>query len=199
MIDKIDFGKGNGLVPVIVQDYKTGKVLMLGYMNKEALEKTIADNRITFYSRSKNRLWTKGETSGNFLSLKEILVDCDGDTLLLKAEPAGPVCHTGKDTCFNETNGSGLFFLNHLKNVIRQRKLNPSEASYTSSLFKRGINKVAQKVGEEAVELVIEAKDNDDDLFRNEAADLIFHLMVLLEAKNIDLDEVVGVLESRHR
>lgn len=199
MIDKIDFDKGNGLAPAIVQDYKTGKTLMLGYMNKEALEKTIRENRITFYSRSKNRLWTKGETSGNFLNLKEIMVDCDGDALLLKAEPAGPVCHTGKDTCFGEINKGGLFFLNRLKEVIRQRKLNPSEASYTSSLFKRGINKIAQKVGEEAVELVIEAKDNDDELFKNEAADLIFHLMVLLEAKNIDLDEVVQVLENRHR
>lgn len=198
-MNKIDFSKGNGLVPAIVQDFKTGKVLMLGYMNEEAWQKTMSEKRATFFSRSKNRLWTKGETSGNFLTVKETLIDCDGDTILIKAEPAGPVCHTGQDTCFNETNSGDVSFLNHLKNVIRQRKLNPSDVSYTSSLFKKGINKVAQKVGEEAVELVIEAKDQNDDLFRNEAADLIFHLMVLLEAKNIDLDEVIGVLESRHK
>lgn len=196
-MNDIDFSKG--LVPAIIQDYSTGKVLMLGYMNEEAYKKTVETKKATFYSRSKQRLWTKGETSNNFLHVKEILIDCDRDTLLVKAAPAGPVCHTGSDTCFNETNAENLNFLNHLKKVIRERKLSPSDQSYTSSLFKKGINKIAQKVGEEAVELIIEAKDQNDDLFRNEAADLLFHLMTLLEAKNIDLQEVIKVLEERHR
>jgi phosphoribosyl-AMP cyclohydrolase / phosphoribosyl-ATP pyrophosphohydrolase len=199
MMKKIDFAKGNGLVPVVVQDYKTQKMLMLGFMNEEAYQKTMEEKKVTFFSRTKNRLWTKGETSSNFLMVKEVLVDCDGDTLLIKADPQGPVCHTGADTCFDETNKSGFGFLEHLQQVIRDRKNNPSDASYTSSLFKKGINKVAQKVGEEAVELVIEAKDQNDELFTNEAADLIYHLMVLLEAKNIDLANVVAVLESRHK
>lgn len=198
-MDKIDFDKGNGLVPAVVQDYRTQKVLMVGYMNREAYQKTVNEKKVAFFSRSKNRLWTKGETSSNYLMVKEILADCDNDTLLIKADPQGPVCHTGADTCFNETNKRGLQFLEYLQEVIRQRRNNPSEKSYTSSLFKQGINKVAQKVGEEAVELVIEAKDQNDDLFKNEAADLIFHLMVLLEAKNIDLADVVAVLESRHK
>ncbi len=195
----LDFNKGNGLLPAIIQDSYTNKVLMLGFMNEDAYQKTLTEGKVTFFSRTKNRLWTKGETSSNFLHVKEIKVDCDGDTLLIKVEPQGPVCHTGADTCFDENNHKGLTFLNHLKEVIHQRKSNPTDASYTSSLFKKGINKVAQKVGEEAVELVIEAKDQNDDLFKNEAADLIFHLMVLLEAKNIDLDDVVGILESRHK
>jgi phosphoribosyl-AMP cyclohydrolase / phosphoribosyl-ATP pyrophosphohydrolase len=195
----IDFAKGNGLIPAIVQDYRTDKMLMLGFMNEEAYLKTMEEKKVTFFSRTKNRLWTKGETSSNYLVVKEVLVDCDADTILIKADPQGPVCHTGADTCFNESNHSGVGFLNHLQQVIKQRKNNPSDASYTSSLFKKGINKVAQKVGEEAVELVIEAKDQNDDLFKNEAADLLFHLMVLLEAKNIELADVVAVLESRHK
>jgi phosphoribosyl-ATP pyrophosphohydrolase/phosphoribosyl-AMP cyclohydrolase len=195
----IDFKKGNGLVPAIVQDYKTNKVLMLGYMNEEAYEKTLNEKLVTFYSRTKNRLWTKGETSENYLILKEVLLDCDGDTLLIKAEPQGPVCHTGNDTCFAELNQTNLLFLEHLQKVIKDRRFHPSEKSYTSSLFKKGINKIAQKVGEEAVELVIEAKDDNDTLFKNEAADLIFHLMVLLEEKNIDLKEIVAILGERHK
>jgi phosphoribosyl-ATP pyrophosphohydrolase/phosphoribosyl-AMP cyclohydrolase len=205
----IDFDKSaDGLVPAVIQDTNTGKVLMLGYMNSEALDKTRKEGTVTFFSRSKQRLWTKGETSGNFLLVNEIAADCDGDTLLLKATPAGPVCHTGADTCFGEKNSQPEIdttrigeasFLNYLqKEVIRERKLNPSDTSYTSSLFKRGINKIAQKVGEEAVEVVIEAKDNDDDLFKNEVSDLLFHLLILLEQKNIDLDEVIDVLRSRH-
>jgi len=204
-ISDIDFSKSpDGLVPVVVQDIETGKVLMLGYMNAEALAKTEKEGKVTFFSRSKQRLWTKGETSDNFLFSKEILVDCDGDTILIKATPAGPTCHTGADTCFGEKNGHDTrigeaAFLNYLqKQVIRERKINPSDESYTSSLFKSGINKIAQKVGEEAIEVVIEAKDNDDDLFKNEVSDLLFHLLVLLEQKNIDLDDVISVLRSRH-
>jgi phosphoribosyl-AMP cyclohydrolase / phosphoribosyl-ATP pyrophosphohydrolase len=196
---KINFDKSDGLVPAVVQDHLTGKVLMLGYMNPESLEKTQAEGVVTFFSRSKQRLWTKGETSGNFLKVKQVLVDCDEDTLLIKAEPVGPVCHTGADTCFNEPNQGKAAFLDHLKNVIRNRKQHPDENSYTSSLFKKGVNKVAQKVGEEAVELVIEAKDDNADLFKGEAADLLFHFLVLLEQKNIDLDEVIAVLQQRHK
>lgn len=204
-LSTIDFTKSaDGLVPAVIQDAHTSVVLMLGYMNREAFEKTLAEGRVTFYSRSKQRLWTKGETSDNFLHVKEILADCDGDTILIKAEPAGPTCHTGDDTCFGEKNlrntriGEAAF-LNYLqKDIIRDRKLNPADESYTSSLFKRGVNKIAQKVGEEAVEVVIEAKDNDDDLFKGEVSDLLFHLLVLLEQKNIDLDEVISVLRSRH-
>ena len=196
---KIDFLKNtDGLIPAVIQDAETGKVLMLGYMNEEAYEKTQRENVVTFYSRSKQRLWTKGETSTNFLHVKEILVDCDGDTLLIKVDPAGPTCHTGSDTSFDETNrGKGLF-LNYLQGIIRDRKQNPTEKSYTSSLFKKGVNKIAQKVGEEAVELVIEAKDSNDDLFKGEAADLLYHYLILLEQKNIDLDEVITVLQQRH-
>ncbi len=196
----IDFEKGDGLVPVVVQDWKTGKVLMLGYMDSVALDLTEREGRITFYSRSKQKLWTKGETSGNFLYVKEILSDCDNDTLLIKAEPAGPVCHTGADTCFNESNKpEPVAFINELRAVIKDRKNNPSDKSYTASLFAKGINKIAQKVGEEAVEIVIEAKDNNNDLFKGEAADLLFHYLVLLEAKNIELDEVIAVLQERHK
>ena len=195
----INFVKGDGLVPVVIQDYLTQKVLMLGYMNKEALEKTKALGRVTFYSRSKQRLWTKGETSGNFLEVKETLLDCDKDTLLIKVAPTGPVCHTGADTCFKEENKDQVYFINHLKAIIKDRKNSTSEKSYTKSLFEKGINKVAQKVGEEAVELVIEAKDDNDDLFRGEAADLLFHYLVLLEAKNVDLNEILTELISRHK
>jgi phosphoribosyl-AMP cyclohydrolase / phosphoribosyl-ATP pyrophosphohydrolase len=174
-------------------------VLMLGYMNEEALAKTQTEGIVTFFSRSKNRLWTKGETSGNFLKVKQILLDCDQDTILIKVNPAGPVCHTGADTCFNEINSGKAAFLNYLKEVIRSRREQPAESSYTASLFKKGINKVAQKVGEEAVELVIEAKDTNDELFKGEAADLLFHFLVLLEHKQIDLDEVIEVLRKRHK
>jgi phosphoribosyl-AMP cyclohydrolase / phosphoribosyl-ATP pyrophosphohydrolase len=196
---KPDFSKDNGLIPAIIQDYSTNRVLMLGFMDQEAFEKTQREKKVTFYSRSKKRLWTKGETSGNFLQVKEILLDCDNDTLLIKAKPDGPTCHTGADTCWKEENNGKAAFLEHLKKVIKDRKRNPSEKSYTTSLFKSGINKIAQKVGEEAVELVIEAKDNNKDLFKGEAADLIFHLLVLLEEKQIDLDEIIGVLEERHK
>jgi phosphoribosyl-ATP pyrophosphohydrolase/phosphoribosyl-AMP cyclohydrolase len=196
---QLDFDKTGGLIPAVVQDAATDKVLMLGYMDREAYEKTRADGTVTFYSRSKKRLWTKGETSGNFLRVREITADCDGDTLLIKADPAGPVCHTGADTCFGEKNTGKAAFLDYLKEVIRSRRQNPSEKSYTASLFAKGLNKVAQKVGEEAVELVIEAKDNNDELFKNEAADLLFHYLVLLEQKNIDLDQVIEVLQARHK
>lgn len=195
----VNFDKSpDGLVPAVIQDEQTGVVLMLGYMNQEAFAKTQADGIVTFFSRSKQRLWTKGETSGNFMHVVETLVDCDGDTILIKANPVGPVCHTGADTCFDEENRGQAAWLNHLKAVIRERHQNPSEASYTAKLFAKGINKVAQKVGEEAVELVIEAKDNNDDLFRDEAADLLFHYLVLLEAKGIDFDEIITVLRKRH-
>ncbi|MDN5201714.1 bifunctional phosphoribosyl-AMP cyclohydrolase/phosphoribosyl-ATP diphosphatase HisIE [Fulvivirgaceae bacterium BMA10] len=195
---KIDFEKSNGLVPAIIQDDKTLKVLMLGYMNEEALEQTRQSGKATFFSRSKNRLWTKGETSGHFLYVKEIKVDCDHDTLLIKAEPAGPACHTGADTCWNETNTENpLDFLLNLQRTIQDRKTNPDDASYTSSLFKKGINKVAQKVGEEAVELVIEAKDDNTELFLGEAADLIYHFTVLLTAKGFELEDVIDTLKKR--
>lgn len=195
----IDFSKyADGLVPAIIQDAATAKVLMLGFMNEEALLKTKELQKVTFYSRSKNRLWTKGEQSGNFLLLKSVSVDCDNDTLLIKADPVGPVCHSGADTCFNEINKS-IHFLSELENIIADRKNNPSDESYTSSLFKKGINKVAQKVGEEAVELVIEAKDDNADLFKDEAADLLFHYLILLHAKGFVLQDVVGVLQQRHK
>lgn len=196
----INFDKSpDGLVPAVIQDDQTGKVLMLGYMNREAYDKTIRENVVTFFSRSKQRLWTKGETSNNFLHLNSLTVDCDGDTLLIKVTPAGPVCHTGADTCFAEVNTGRGQFLNYLQGIIHERKVNPSDASYTASLFKKGVNKIAQKVGEEAVELVIEAKDSNDDLFRGEAADLLFHFLVLLEQKNIALDDIIAVLQERHQ
>lgn len=199
MNSDINFDKSpDGLLPAVIQDAETGKVLMLGYMNREAYEKTLAENRVTFFSRSKQRLWTKGETSGNFLHVREMLVDCDGDTLLIKAAPVGPVCHTGADTCFQEVNQGKGQFLNYLQGIIHDRKVNPSNESYTTTLFKRGVNKIAQKVGEEAVELVIESKDDNDDLFKGEAADLLFHFLVLLEQKNMSLDDIVGVLQRRH-
>lgn len=202
---QLDFNKQggtiqSGLIPAIIQDAKTDKVLMLGYMNQEALEKTEKEGIVTFFSRSKQRLWTKGETSNNFLHVVEIMKDCDEDTLLIKVNPDGPTCHTGADTCWNEVNSSGQAgWLNHLKAVIRDRKNNPSEKSYTASLFEKGTNKIAQKVGEEAVELVIEAMDNNDDLFKGEAADLLFHYLVLLEQRGIDFDEIIDVLRERHK
>lgn len=196
-INQLDFDKGKGLIPAIIQDARTQKVLMLGYMNREAVEKTQAEGKVTFYSRSKNRLWTKGETSGNFLYLNDMKMDCDQDTLLVMVDPVGPACHTGADTCFDETN-AGQHFLHHLQGVIQNRRDIPKTGSYTTSLFQAGINKVAQKVGEEAVELVIEAKDDNEELFLNEAADLMYHYLVLLAAKNYSLEDVVKVLEKRH-
>ena len=193
---EINFDKGSGLVPVIIQDANTMQTLMLGYMNREALDKTIADGIVTFFSRSKNRLWTKGETSSNFLHVKEILVDCDGDTILIKALPDGPTCHLGTNSCFEENNAKG--FLYRLEQIINQRIDNNEDNSYTNKLYNKGINKVAQKVGEEAVELVIEAKDNNDELFCNEAADLLYHLLILLKAKNCDLTTIEEVLKERH-
>lgn len=194
---KPDFNKNNGLIPCIIQDNSTQKVLMLGYMNEEALAKTQSEKRVTFFSRTKGRLWTKGETSGNFLEVVDIIADCDSDTLLIKAKPTGPVCHTGSDTCFNESNQS--FGLKELEATIQSRKANPKEGSYTTSLFQAGINKVAQKVGEEAVELVIESKDENNELFLGEAADLMYHFLVLLAAKNKTLSDVERVLKMRHQ
>ncbi|HSJ68272.1 MAG TPA: bifunctional phosphoribosyl-AMP cyclohydrolase/phosphoribosyl-ATP diphosphatase HisIE [Anditalea sp.] len=195
----IDFEKVNGLVPAIIQDADSNKVLMLGYMNKEAVEQTLSSGKVTFFSRTKNRLWVKGETSGNFLNLESMELDCDQDTLLVRVKPVGPVCHKGDDTCFGETNDSKTAFIDHLRGIIKERKNSPSSKSYTSSLFASGINKVAQKVGEEAVEIVIEAKDDNKDLFLGEAADLLFHYLILLEAKEIELDEVMEVLIQRHQ
>lgn len=193
----LDFKKYNdGLVPTIIQDSKTNKVLMLGFMNEEALSKTKTSKQVTFYSRSKKRLWTKGEESGNFLNVVEILNDCDNDALLIKADPVGPVCHTGADTCFNEVNKSENFLF-ELEGIIQDRIKNPVEGSYTNLLLKKGMNKIAQKVGEEAVELVIEAKDENKDKFLNEAADLMYHYLLLVNAKGYQLGDVLNVLRSR--
>ncbi|MDR1021907.1 MAG: bifunctional phosphoribosyl-AMP cyclohydrolase/phosphoribosyl-ATP diphosphatase HisIE [Prevotellaceae bacterium] len=194
----LDFSKMNGLLPAVVQDYKTGKVLMVAFMNEEAYCKTIDTKLVTFFSRTKNRLWTKGEESGNFLDLVSVTEDCDHDTLLVKAKPRGAVCHTGADTCFGEKNTSGILFLEYLQNLIATRKKEMPRNSYTTVLFQKGVNKIAQKVGEEAVELVIEAKDSNDELFLNEAADLMFHYLVLLTQKGYALSDVVQVLEKRH-
>ncbi|MCT4285953.1 bifunctional phosphoribosyl-AMP cyclohydrolase/phosphoribosyl-ATP diphosphatase HisIE [Elizabethkingia anophelis] len=194
---KIDFNKNkDGLVPVIIQNYLTEQVLMLGYMNPEAYNKTKEEGKVTFFSRSKNRLWTKGETSGNFLEVKDILLDCDQDTLLIKVKPNGPTCHTGSVSCFGNQSRKG--FLYELQQVISDRIDNNIESSYTNQLYKRGINKVAQKVGEEAVEVVIEAKDNNDDLFKNESADLLYHYLILLKAKGFTLEDIEAVLHERH-
>jgi phosphoribosyl-AMP cyclohydrolase / phosphoribosyl-ATP pyrophosphohydrolase len=194
----IDFAKSaDGLVPAVIQDFNTHKVLMLGYMNQEALDKTMSSGRVTFFSRTKNRLWTKGEESGNFLDLKSVSIDCDNDTLLIKVIPVGPVCHTGADTCWSERNHSDDF-LSYLEEIIRLRRKSSDQTSYVRSLFEKGINKVAQKVGEEAVELVIEAKDNNPELFLNEAADLLFHYLILLNIKGHTLQEVIDVLHKRH-
>lgn len=191
----IDFSKTNGLVPAIIQDHKTRQVLMLGYMNEEALQKTQRDNIVTFFSRSKNRLWTKGETSGNYLKVVSITKDCDQDTLLIQVNPSGPTCHNGTTSCFADE--AQLPFLNQLEQVIENRIANQNANSYVASLFQKGINKIAQKVGEEAVELVIEAKDNNPDLFLNEAADLLFHYLLLLKAKGFGLADVENILKSR--
>ena len=190
-----DFSKG--LVPAVIQDISTLQVLMVGYMNQEALEKTILEKKVTFFSRSKNRLWTKGETSGNFLYVETIQADCDNDSLLIKVNPAGPVCHTGSTSCFAEETAKG--FVYKLEQVINQRIDNDSAESYTNKLYKKGINKMAQKVGEEAVELVIESKDDNLDLFRNEAADLLYHLLILLKAKGINLESIEQILKERHK
>jgi phosphoribosyl-ATP pyrophosphohydrolase/phosphoribosyl-AMP cyclohydrolase len=192
----LDFKKTNGLIPAIIQDSITLQVLMTGYMNEEAYTKTCKESRVTFYSRSKNRLWTKGETSGNFLDVVSIVTDCDNDALLIKVLPSGPVCHTGAQSCFSEE-ASAKGFLYQLEDIIDKRITQQSESSYTVSLFKKGINKMAQKVGEEAVELVIEAKDNDINLFKNEAADLFYHLLVLFRAKNVTLQDLEEVLKGR--
>lgn len=195
----IDFTKyADGLAPAVIQDAETGKVLMLGFMNQDALDKTRLDGKVTFYSRSKKRLWTKGEESGNFLLLESLAADCDADTLLLKVKPLGPVCHSGADTCWNEINRSNDF-LQELEKVITSRKNGSDQNSYVHSLFAKGINKIAQKVGEEAVELVIEAKDNDSGLFLGEAADLLFHYLILLQAKGHNLQAVLDVLAARHQ
>ncbi len=199
MVKRLDFSKSpDGIIPVVIQDASTNVVLMLGYMNQEALLETIESKLVTFYSRSKQRLWVKGETSKNFLHFVDMKTDCDFDTLLIKAKPDGPVCHTGAETCFNEDNASDDF-LKTLEKIILGRKKYPVSGSYTSTLFKKGLNSIAQKVGEEAVELVIEAKDNHKKLFLNEAADLMFHYLVLLREKNVELDEVLDILKERHQ
>ncbi|MDR0688627.1 MAG: bifunctional phosphoribosyl-AMP cyclohydrolase/phosphoribosyl-ATP diphosphatase HisIE [Prevotellaceae bacterium] len=194
----LDFTKMNGLLPAVVQDYKTGRVLMVAFMSEEAYRKTLETKLVTFFSRTKNRLWTKGEESGNFLDLVSLTEDCDHDTLLVKAKPRGVVCHTGADTCFGEKNTSGILFLDYLQDLLAARKKEMPSNSYATSLFRRGVNKIAQKVGEEAVELIIEAKDSNDELFLNEAADLMFHFLVLLTQKGYALSDVVKVLEKRH-
>jgi len=189
----------DGLVPAIIQDHITKNVLMLGYMNEDALKKTIETGKVTFFSRSKNRIWQKGEESGNYLKLVAVEIDCDNDTLLISANPVGPTCHKGSDTCWDKKNDQNFGFLTQLENVISDRKEHSSnEKSYVSSLFKSGINKIAQKVGEEAVETVIEAMDNDDKLFLEESADLLFHYLILLQAKGFQLNDVVDILKSRH-
>ncbi len=194
-----DFNKSpEKLIPAIIQDNFTSKVLMLGYMNEEALEKTKQEQRVTFFSRSKKRLWTKGEESTNYLNVNSILLDCDVDTLLIKVTPQGAVCHTGEDTCFKEKNKSDNF-LNVLEKIIENRKKDTDKSSYVSELFKKGINKIAQKIGEESVELIIEAKDNNKELFLNEAADLLFHYLILLKAKDTCLNEVIEILERRNK
>ena len=194
---KIDFSKGNGLIPAVIQDNNTLQVLMVGFMNEEALRKTENEDKVTFFSRSRNRLWTKGETSGNYLFVKEITTDCDNDTLLIKVNPAGPVCHMGSTSCFGEETAKGFLF--QLEQIINQRIDDNIQDSYTNKIYRQGINKVAQKVGEEAVELIIEAKDDNIELFKNEAADLLYHFLILLKAKNIKLTDVEKILQDRHR
>jgi phosphoribosyl-AMP cyclohydrolase / phosphoribosyl-ATP pyrophosphohydrolase len=193
---KLDFEKNKGLIPAIIQDYRTLKVLMLGYMNEEAYKKTVQEKKVTFYSRTRNKLWTKGETSGNYLFIKEIKADCDNDTLLIKVIPAGPICHTGSESCFKDETSKGFLYI--LEEIITQRIKNNTENSYTNKLYKEGINRIAQKVGEEAVELIIESKDTNDNLFKNEAADLIYHFLVLLNAKKTSLQEIEQVLFERN-
>jgi phosphoribosyl-ATP pyrophosphohydrolase/phosphoribosyl-AMP cyclohydrolase len=193
----IDFNKGNGLVPVVIQDNNTSQVLMVGYMNEEAVSKTENEGIVTFFSRSRNHLWTKGATSGNYLRVAEILSDCDNDAILIKVNPEGPVCHTGSTSCFNEDTAKG--FIYQLEHIINQRINDNIENSYTNKLFREGVNKIAQKVGEEAVELIIEAKDNNIGLFSNEAADLMYHFLILLKSKGVNLVDIEKVLASRHK
>jgi len=196
----IDIKSAHGLIPAIIQDSETKNVLMLGYMNEESLQKTLETKKVTFFSRSKQRLWTKGEESGNFLELVDIKNDCDGDTLLIQAKPVGPTCHTGADTCWQQPNNQEYGFISNLEKTIKARRENAdSEKSYVASLFEKGINKIAQKVGEEAVEVVIEAKDNNDHLFLDESADLLFHYLILLQAKGYQLNDVVNVLKGRQK
>lgn len=198
-ISKLDFDKLNGLIPAVIQDDKTLKVLMVGFMNLEAIEKTQEIGKVTFFSRTKNRLWTKGEESGNFLNVVSVLVDCDNDTLLIKADPVGPVCHTGTDTCFDEINQDGdIQFLSYLQDFIDKRKREMPEGSYTTSLFKKGTRTITQKVGEEAVETVIGAMANDDENFIYESGDLLYHLIVLLTHKGYRIEDVVSELKKRH-
>ena len=196
---KIDFEKSGGIIPAIIQDAKTNIVLMLGYMNKEAYDLTLKEKKVTFFSRSRQELWTKGETSGNELFVEDIRVDCDNDTLLIKAEPSGPVCHTGRDTCFDEKNKKSDDFLNVLETIIGDRRESSPEESYTSRLLSDGINKITQKVGEEATEVIIAALNESDENFKNEVSDLLYHLLVLLQAKDISLGEIKNVLASRHK
>ncbi len=196
-MNNINFSKSNGLVPAVIQDNTTLQVLMVGFMNEEAFEKTTNEGKVTFFSRSKNRLWTKGETSGNFLTVKEIKIDCDNDSLLIKVEPAGPVCHSGTKSCFGDEDNKG--FLYKLEQIINQRIVDDVQDSYTNKIFKKGINKAAQKVGEEAVELIIEAKDNDIGLFKNEAADLLYHVLILFRVKGVSLQEIEECLKDRHK
>jgi phosphoribosyl-ATP pyrophosphohydrolase/phosphoribosyl-AMP cyclohydrolase len=196
-MDNINFQKGNGLVPVVIQDNTTLQVLMVGYMNDEALDKTLKEKKVTFFSRSKYRLWTKGETSGNFLNVKRIVSDCDNDAILILVDPEGPVCHTGNTSCFD--NDPESMFLYRLENIINQRIDDNAVDSYTNKVYRKGINKAAQKVGEEAVELIIEAKDNNIDNFKNETADLLYHLLILLKTKGITLKDVEEVLKNRHQ
>jgi len=195
----LDFNKAGGLIPSIIQDYQTNKVLMLGYMNEEALSKTQATGKVTFFSRSKQRLWTKGETSGNFLHVVSISEDCDNDTLLIKVKPAGPVCHKGSDTCFNEVNKEDIMFLKELQDFIRYRRQEMPEGSYTAKLFNKGIERIAQKVGEEAVETVIEAMTGDDERLLSEASDLLYHLIVLLTYKGYRIEDLAKELRKRHK
>tara|TARA_B100001093_G_C26853057_1_gene1026046 strand:+ start:1324 stop:1920 length:597 start_codon:yes stop_codon:yes gene_type:complete len=197
---KLDFSKNkNGLIPAIIQDSLTKNILMLGYMNKTALDITRKSKKVTFYSRSKNRIWTKGEESGNFLNLISIIEDCDNDTLLIRAEPMGPTCHQGTETCWGEKNTVSYGFLSHLESIISEKKNENPDKSYTASLFKSGINKISQKLGEEATETIIEAKDENDDLFLNESADLLFHFLVLLQYKGYELNDVVNILKKRNK
>lgn len=195
----LDFGKAGGLIPAIIQDNKTNKVLMLGFMNEEAYQQTKRTEKVTFFSRTKNRLWVKGETSGNFLQVKQILVDCDNDTLLIKAVPSGPVCHTGNDTCFGEQNTEDVMFLKYLQNFIEQRRQEMPEGSYTTSLFTKGVNRMAQKVGEEAVETVIEATNGTEEGFIYEASDMLYHLIVLLTSKGLRIEDLSRELMRRHK
>lgn len=193
---QIDFKKLNGLAPVVIQDNTTLQVLMVGFMNEEALAKTINEGKVTFFSRSKNRLWTKGETSGNFLYVKEIKTDCDNDSILIRVDPAGPVCHTGNTSCFNNDTPQG--FIYKLEQIVNQRISDDIKDSYTNKIFRQGINKAAQKVGEEAVELIIEAKDNNDELFINEASDLLYHMLILFRLKGVTITDIEDCLSKRH-